>query len=83
MLTAAYAIWLALVALTVRWLRSRGRVTAAHWCLWSGFFLALVAFKTGWVPRNLVTFPTIICFLIYVVIQSMRIKNVPANSKTD
>jgi hypothetical protein len=30
-----------------------------------------------------VTFPTIICFFIYVVIQSMRIQTVVADSKSD
>ena len=82
MITVAFIAWLALIALVARWLRSKSRFSAARWCLWSGFFLAYAAFHFGWVPSNLFTFPTVIVFFIYLVIQEMRIQTAVRDSKS-
>jgi len=79
MLTAAYAISLAFLALAVWWLRAKKSVRAARWSLWLGFLLALVAFKGRWVPINLVTFAALVGFFLYFMIQGIRIEKTLAD----
>lgn len=74
MIAATFIVWIALVVLAVRWLRSKTRLVAARWCLWLGFFLAYAAFQIGWVPSDLITAPAIVAFFVYFVIQGMRIE---------
>lgn len=61
------------IALVVRVLRTRARFRLAQGCLWLAYFFVVLALKASWVPANFVTFPAMVAFLIYVVIQSMRI----------
>jgi len=82
MIAATFIVWIALVALTVRWLRSKTRFWAARWCLWLGFFLAYVAFRIGWVPSDPITFPAVIGFFIYLVIQDVRIQVAARESRS-
>lgn len=82
MIAATYILWIALVVLTVRWLRIKTRLAAARWCLWLGFFLAYAAFRIGWVPSDLITFPAVIGFFIYLVIQDLRIQTAARESKS-
>ena len=82
MIAATFIVWIALVVLTVRWLRSKTRLSAARWCLWLGFFLAYTAFHVGWVPSDPITFPAVIAFFIYLVIQDMRVQTAARTSKS-
>jgi hypothetical protein len=82
MIAATFIVWIALVVLTVRWLRRRTRFSTARWCLWLGFFLAYAAFQIGWVPSDPITFPAVIGFFIYLVIQDMRIQTAVRESKS-
>jgi hypothetical protein len=82
MIAATFIVWIALVVLTVRWLRSKTRFSAARLCLWSGFFLAYSAFHIGLVPSDPITFPAVIGFFIYLVIQDMRIQTAARESKS-
>jgi hypothetical protein len=79
MLTAAYAISLALLALAVWWLRAKRSVRAARWSLWLGFLLALVAFKSRWLPINPVTVAALVGFFLYFMIQGIRIEKALAD----
>lgn len=82
MISATFIVWIALVVLAVRCLRSKTRLTAARWSLWLGFFLAYAAFHNGWVPSDRITFPAVIGFFIYLVIQDMRIQAAARASKS-
>lgn len=82
MIAATFVLWIVLVAVAVRWLRTKARLSAARWCLWVGFSLAYVAFHIGWVPSDPVTFPAVIGFFIYLVIQDMRIQTAARDSKS-
>ena len=81
MVAATFIAWIALVVLTVCWLRSKTRFSAARWCLWLGFFLAYAAFQSDWVPSDPITFPAVIVFFIYLVIQDLRIQTAARESK--
>ena len=61
------------ISLTVQALRTRSKFRLARWCLWLALLVAMVAFKSGWVIGNLVTLSALIAFVIYVMIQDMRI----------
>ena len=73
MLSVVFVAVLGAIVLAVRVLRTRARFRTARSCLWLTLVLSLVAFKIGWVTSDLVTFPALIAFLIYVMIQDMRI----------
>ena len=82
MIAATFILWIVLVALAVRRLRTKALLSAARWCLWGGFFLAYVAFHIGWVPSDPITFPATIGFFIYLVIQDIRIQTTARDSKS-
>ena len=70
------------IVLGVRVLRGQARLRAARWVLWIGFFLAYLSFHTGWTPSNPYTFVGIVVFLMYTIIQGMRIEKAIGGSVT-
>jgi len=73
MLSVVFVAILGAIVFAVRVLRTRARYKTARCCLWLALVFALVGFQIGLVTRDVVTFPALAAFLIYVIIQDMRI----------
>ena len=81
--SVAFVTSLVAVVMAVRLFRARARFKSARTCLWLALFLALLALKAGLVASGPVTLPALIAFLIYAVIQDLRIAKDAQRTSSD
>jgi uncharacterized membrane protein YdcZ (DUF606 family) len=74
MLSLSFVGILMLVALVVQRQRQRTRPRSARVWLWCGLFVACVLFGR-FVPSDLITAPAFVIFVIWALIQSIRIES--------